>query len=117
MARSRRFEFTLGDIRKVETLEELQETLAENEKVVVVFSAVDWCVPCQRLAPHAKAAAEQLGDYLFLDVDVDHVDGVKETFGIMSVPQVWYYEDLKGGLLGRAIKARTALQLVRELQA
>jgi len=107
----------LPDVVNVESLEELQETLAKTENVVVSFSARDWCVPCQRLHPHFVAAAEQLDGFTFLDVDVDHVDGVKEEFGIMSVPQVWYYEDVKGGLAGRAIKARTTLQLVRELQS
>lgn len=106
----------MSDVIKVESLEKLEKTLAENENVVVVFSAVDWCVPCQRLAPHVKAAAQTLDGYTFLDVDVDHVDGVKEEFGIMSVPQVWYYEDVNGGLAGREIKARTTLQLISEIR-
>jgi thiol:disulfide interchange protein len=103
----------LSDVIKVESLDELLDTLDTKQNVVVTFSAVDWCVPCQRLAPHVKAAAQTLPDYTFLDVDVDHVDGVKEHFGIMSVPQVRFYEG--DGVEGRHIKARTALQLVSEI--
>jgi thioredoxin 1 len=103
----------LSDVTKVESLEQLEEALAGDEDVVVVFSAVDWCVPCQRLAPHVKAAAQQLDGITFLDVDVDHVDGVKEVFGIMSVPQVKFYEGSTGE--SRNIKARTALQLISEI--
>jgi hypothetical protein len=55
-------------------------------------------------------------DYTFLDADVDHVEGVKEQFGIMSVPQVWFYEDARNGVEGREIKARTALQLASEIR-
>lgn len=106
----------MSNVVKVETLDYLLDILDTTDNVVVAFSAVDWCVPCQRLAPHVKAAAEQLDGYTFLDVDVDHVEGVKEEFGIMSVPQVWFYENAAGGLAGREIKARTALQLVSEIR-
>ena len=103
----------MSNVTEVKSLDSLLETIDANENVVVTFSARDWCVPCQRLAPHVEAAANQLADYTFLDVDVDHVEGVKEHFGIMSVPQVWFYE---GNTDGRQVKARTALQLIAEIQ-
>ena len=103
----------MSDVTKVESLDELLDILDSRENVVVVFSAVDWCVPCQRLAPHAKAAAEQLDGFTFLDVDVDHVEGVKEHFGIMSVPQVKLFDE---GDFIRDIKARTTLQLISEIR-
>lgn len=105
----------MSNVTKVETLDNLLDILDTQDNVVVVFSAVDWCVPCQRLAPHAKAAAETLDGYTFLDVDVDHVDGVKEQFNIMSVPQVWFYPD-NTATKDREIKARTTLQLVSEIR-
>lgn len=104
-----------NDIIKVESLEALESILATTEHVVVVFSAKDWCIPCQRLEPHIEKAAGLLSRITFLDVDIDHVDGVKENYGIMSVPQVWYYEDAHNGLPGVPVKGRTAIQLVTEL--
>lgn len=107
----------MSKVIKVESLNELEETLVERGNVVVVFSAVDWCVPCQRLAKHLPAVAEALPDCTFLDVDVDHVDGVKENFGIMTVPQVWFYESTAAeGVEGRELKGRTAVQLINELK-
>jgi thiol-disulfide isomerase/thioredoxin len=107
----------LSKVINVESFSELENKLANNENVVVVFSARDWCVPCQRLAPHVEKAAAELDDFLFLDVDVDHVEGVKEEFGIQSVPQIWYYEDsANGGLPGIPVKGRTAIQLINELR-
>jgi thiol-disulfide isomerase/thioredoxin len=105
----------LSKVINVDSLDSLLETLETTDNVVVVFSARDWCVPCQRLAPHVEAASQQLEDVTFLDVDVDHVEGVKEKFGIMSVPQVWHYRD---GLdvTGVPVKARTALQLISEIR-
>lgn len=104
----------MSELSYMQSLDELLKTIVKNENVVVVFSARDWCVPCQRLHPHVQAAASQLDDYLFLDVDVDHVEGVKEHFGIMSVPQVWFYEHEE--VPGREVKARTALQIIAEIR-
>lgn len=106
----------MSELSYLYSLGDLEEVLAKNENVVVVFSARDWCVPCQRLHPHVEAAAQQMEGFTFVDIDIDKVEGVKEEFGIMSVPQVWYYEDVKGGLAGREIKARTALQLITEIK-
>lgn len=104
-----------GNLLKVETLEELENILATTEHVVVVFGAQDWCTWCKKLAPHVEKAAGLLSRITFLDVDIDHVEGVKENYGIMSVPQVWYYEDAHNGLPGVPVKGRTAIQLVDEL--
>lgn len=104
----------MNDIVKVESLQELLHLIEFNENVVVVFSAVDWCIPCRKLASHLPAASLALKDHLFLDVDIDHVEGVKEAFNIMSVPRVRFYEDDDDE--GRDIKARTALQLISEIQ-
>lgn len=101
------------NIFKAETLDDLHSVLDENEKVVVVFSAVDWCIPCQRLAPHVVAAANQLPDVTFVDVDIDHVEGAKEEFEIMGVPKVYAFMD---GDLFKELKGRTSLQLIAELK-
>lgn len=105
----------MSNVIKVETLADLLHRLEFTEDVVVVFSAMDWCVKCKQLDPHIHAASDSphLADYTFLEVDVDHVEGVKEAFNIMSVPQVKFYagEDDEG----RDIKSRTALQITREI--
>lgn len=104
-------------IDKHDGLVDLSDVIRDNEKVVVVFSARDWCIPCRRLHPHVVQAAKELSDYTFVDVDIDHVDGVKEDFGIMSVPQIWYYEDARNGLPGREINAQTtAIRLIADLK-
>lgn len=103
----------MSDVRKIESLDELKDAIYFTHETVVVFSAVDWCIPCQRLAPHIAAVAELNSDVLFLDVDVDHVEGVKEEYGIMSVPKVQLFID---GEIERDIKGRTALQISSELR-
>lgn len=104
----------MSNVINVESLDELMDALAKPGKAVVVFSARDWCVPCRQLQPHIEAAADQLEDIRFYDADVDHVEGIKEEFEIMKVPQVWYYEG--DGIEGRQIKSVRALQIISEIK-
>lgn len=105
----------MPDVHSLDSLDTLLETIVNNENVVVVFSAMDWCINCKRLAPHIQAVAKELPDFLFLEVDVDHVEGIKEYFGLQAVPQVWFYEG--DGVAGREIVARVAPKIIRELQS
>lgn len=103
----------MSNVIKVETLDELLGVLAEEPKVMVVFSAVDWCIPCRKLAPHVVAVAEMVNDIVFVDVDIDHVEGVQEEFNIMTVPTVKLFEN---GKRSADIKSGTALQILAELK-
>jgi thiol-disulfide isomerase/thioredoxin len=94
---------------KVETLAELNEILDNNEDVVVDFSALAWCVPCQRLYPHFEAVATQLTDLKFVYVDADSMDlEFRTEFPVMSVPTVIRITNGER----QTIKSRTAPLLV-----
>lgn len=84
-----------------------------SRKAVVVFSAPDWCVPCQRLQPHIEKLADKL-DYPVVYVDIDKAEEIKNTQQVMSVPQVYEFVD---GKPVRALNGRTVLALERELAA
>lgn len=95
-------------------LGQLQTVLDTNERVVVVFSAREWCVLCKRLHPHAVAAAERLPDILFVEVDIDDSRDIRERYGILSVPTVLAFRD---GQVEGNVHGRTALQLIAELSS
>lgn len=105
----------MSEVNYVNEDVDLDQFFSDNKKVVLVFSARDWCIPCQRLHPHVVAAAEKLPDVTFVDINVDKAPGIAEEFGIRGVPQVWYYEDTKNGLPGVQLKGRTVVQLLAEL--
>ena len=103
----------MGDVLKANTLTDLHEIINKNDRVVIDFAAPAWCVPCQRLEPHFKKAAES-SDATFVEVDMDKADdGIKNTYPIMSVPMVFYVQK---DAETREIKGRTALAILREIE-
>lgn len=100
---------------KVTTQEALEKLIEDWHYVVVDFSAPDWCVPCQRLAPHFERAAQLLPQAIFAEVDVDSVDSkLLEDYGIQSVPTLHLYKH--GHMVGE-LKGRTVNALVTEIEA
>lgn len=97
---------------KAKTLQELQDVIEGNEKVVVIFSAPAWCRPCVALHPHAMAADEKLPNVTFVEVDIDQAEDIRKEYEVMSVPTVLAYQ---GGLPLGPVNARTAPGLVKEL--
>lgn len=77
------------------------------------ISAPDWCVPCQRLAPHYDKAAEALPEKTFLAIDADKAPWVHETFGVRSVPTVLHF--VEGNPVPAPVTGRTVVQLIKEL--
>lgn len=102
------------NVIEVTSGEELASLVENNEKVIVDFAAPSWCVPCQRLAPHYEAAAAQLDDVAFVHVDIEKAPGLATQFQIMSVPTVLA---IKNGEQVGAVTARTAVALIREVNA
>lgn len=97
---------------KITTDDEFHNLIANNDVVVVDFSAPAWCVPCRRLAPHFEATARKFPDVTFVEVDIDEADALRSTYDVMSVPFVVAFKD--GNLVGE-VKGRTALQLSNEV--
>lgn len=103
----------MSDVVKVESLEQLVETIADHERVVVKFTAPSRCAPCRALAPHYVKAAEAAGDDLtFVSVDIDNVPEAAVEYGVQGVPTVVLFED---GNRARDIKERTAVRLLAEI--
>jgi thioredoxin 1 len=97
------------------TLTQLQEIFNGHDKVVVDFHAPSWCIPCRRLAPHIDVAAKKNDAVRFVKVDIDKADqDIRNTFPIMTVPTVLYFEN---GEQTREIQGRTAIQILQELDS
>ena len=76
----------------VETIEEFDNLLKENEKVLVDFYA-DWCGPCKMMAPVVEELAEEKLDVTFAKVNVDNLGEVAQRYGIMSIPTLILFKD------------------------
>ena len=73
--------------------EELVALVKEGKTVVCDFWAT-WCGPCRMLAPVLDKVAEEFeGRAEFVKVDVDERGDVAQKMGIMSIPDVYIFED------------------------
>lgn len=101
----------MSDVLSASNLNELNSILDNNSRVVVDFQAPSWCVPCRKLAPHFKAAAEK-SPAVFVEVDIDVALDIRDKYDVMSVPQVYLFEN---GQKTREIVSRTTLPLIKEI--
>ena len=110
----------MTDVAELKTLAEFEEAIAAD-RVVIDFARRNGCVPCQRLEPHYKAAANStvLEDINFYKVMLDEVDMeffgyVMDKVGIRSTPTVLEY---RSGSVYREVEGRTGPLLLKELSA
>eukprot|EP00922_Rhytidocystis_sp_ex-Travisia-forbesii_P011954 GHVS01017856.1.p1 GENE.GHVS01017856.1~~GHVS01017856.1.p1 ORF type:complete len:106 (+),score=17.86 GHVS01017856.1:146-463(+) len=72
-------------VHSIQTNEEFQQILANNDLVLVDFFAT-WCGPCKMIAPQLEALDPTFPSVKFAKVDVDEVAEVAEKYNITAMP-------------------------------
>lgn len=78
-----------GGIIDVESAASFEETIAENQQVVVDYFA-DWCGPCKQQTPILEELAGTI-DVPVLGVDTDEHSDLAAEAGVRSIPTVAIY--------------------------
>ena len=83
--------------------------LKKEGNLVVDFYA-DWCGPCKMLGPVMETVAEDYPEVTFVKVNVDEEPELAESYGIMSIPSVFFLKD------GEIVKQFLGVQQERNIR-
>lgn len=76
----------------VNSSEELQDEVDENDSVIVDFYA-DWCGPCKLMNPVLEEIAEENEDVVVVKVDIDEAQQLAADHNVRSVPTFMFYHE------------------------
>jgi len=90
--------------------------LLESQEPLLVDFYVDWCGPCQTLAPVLeKVVAELQGKVTLFKVNVDKHPQLAQQFAIRSIPHLMLFK--RGKILWRKGGLLTSTELLKQLKA
>lgn len=79
---------------KIVNTQEFNELM--NEKAVLVDFFATWCGPCKMLSPVLEGVAEKMKDKVtIVKVDVDRSPDLAAKFGVMSVPTMIMFKNVR----------------------
>ena len=70
----------------------LKKALTYNKIVFIKFTAT-WCAPCKKIEPYYQKIAEYCSSCIFISVDIDKCNEIKNRFNIKSVPTFFVFKN------------------------
>ena len=83
----------MSDLIKEVTDANFEALVLKSDKPVVVDFWAAWCGPCRMVAPEMEKIAEKYkGSVQVVKVDVDANPMLSQSFGIMSIPTIAFFQ-------------------------
>ena len=79
-------------VREINGLNELQNVIKENKKVLVDVWA-PWCGPCRMLGPIVDKVADSTEGLVTVKVNLDENEDVAYKYGIEAIPTLLVFEN------------------------
>ena len=79
-------------VEVMKSIEQFDNTLRENELVLVDFFAT-WCGPCKMLAPVIEKLSEKYTNVKFVKADVDVLSPLAARYGVNSIPNLVLFKN------------------------
>jgi len=76
----------------LKTIAELEETLENNDIVLIDFWA-QWCGPCKMFGPIYEKVSEQYPDIVFAKVDTEDARELAGAFQVSSIPTLAIFRE------------------------
>lgn len=73
--------------------EEFDKQVLNSDKPVLIDFYADWCGPCKMLSPIIDKLSTETTKYNFVKLNVDNAEKIAKTYGIMSIPALFVFEN------------------------
>jgi thioredoxin 1 len=93
------------------TDENFENEVLNSDKVCLVDFYADWCGPCKMLSPIMDEISK---DYDVYKVNVDEESELTQSFGIMSIPCVIFFQN--GEEINRLIGLHSKSEFMEKLK-
>tara|TARA_B100000795_G_scaffold269298_1_gene258256 strand:+ start:7265 stop:7585 length:321 start_codon:yes stop_codon:yes gene_type:complete len=74
----------------INNIEEFNNQLKSNDKVIVIFSA-SFCKPCRDIYAFMQEKADTYTNIKFIKVDIEEGQEISENYGIQSIPHFKFF--------------------------
>ena len=76
---------------EVITINQFEERVLKNPKIVVLDFFANWCGPCKMLMPVLEEVENEREDVEVLKVNIDQDEELAKQFGVLSIPTLVYF--------------------------